>query len=503
MLRLATPEAAARWLTPRVSGSLRCDSRTVRTGDGFLAWAGHTTDGRRHVAAAMAAGATACLLDDSDVDASDTDDSRVAALADLKSLAGPVADAFYGAPSHQLDVLAVTGTNGKTSTVWWLAQVLNTLGRRCAAVGTLGALVPSAAGALRLRGHASQAGTLTTPDAVSLQTLLRQCVDAGLQAVALEASSIGLAEHRLRATRIKVALFTNFTQDHLDYHGSMGAYWSAKRALFAWPGLHAAVVNIDDTLGAALAIELQGSGLDVWTVSCTGPARLSAQNLRYDARGLCFDVHQGPQCLGVHTGLVGDYNASNLLGVLAALGALGLPLTDTTAALAHLTPVPGRLQRVPGRDASVDVLVDYAHTPDALEKTLQTLRRLAQTRGGQLVCVFGCGGNRDASKRPLMGAIAERLADRVVLTSDNPRWEDPHSILLQVQAGLTWPRSAVVIEDRRAAIEHAVLSAQRGDVVLLAGKGHEAEQEVAGVRLPFSDVAEATIALARRLGQAA
>jgi len=312
-----------------------------------------------------------------------------------------------------------------------------------------------------------------------------------------------------------VALYTNFTQDHLDYHGSMEAYWAAKRALFDWPGLRAAVINIDDLQGQVLTAELSGSGLDLWTVSLHTPARLRADQLHYIDGGLAFDAVEGDSRAAVQTRLVGEFNASNLLVVLAGLRALGVPLADAAAAAAVLTPVPGRLQRVTESatevraelHADVDVIVDYAHTPDALDKVLQALRPLAAARGGRLWCIFGCGGNRDASKRPLMGAIAARGADHVVITSDNPRLESPPAILVQILAGVHAANpghdEVDVIEDRHEAIHGVLRAAEAGDVVLIAGKGHEDYQDIAGIKRPFSDVAEAQAALRLRQKAAA
>jgi UDP-N-acetylmuramoyl-L-alanyl-D-glutamate--2,6-diaminopimelate ligase len=492
--RLDSPLAAAHWLAGRVQGELRTDSRAVRPGDGFIAWPGATTDGRQFVAAALAAGAAACLVEDVEVEAFGFADPRVASLAGLKAAAGALADAYFGAPSRRLELIACTGTNGKTSTAWWTAQALGALGRRCGVIGTLGIGEPPPTGAVEPTG-------LTTPDPVTLHGALRRFADQGYAACAIEASSIGLAEHRLGALRIAVALFTNLTRDHLDYHGSMAAYGDAKRALFAWPGLRAAVVNTDDGFGAQLADDLAGGGLDLWTVSLRGPARLRASALAYAEGGLAFEVLEGESRVALRSALVGDYNASNLLVVIGGLRALGVPLATAAGVAAALTPVPGRLQRVNG--AGLEVVIDYAHTPDALEKVLQALRPLAAARGGRLWCVFGCGGNRDATKRPLMGAIAARGADQVVVTSDNPRDEVPAAILAQILSGVTGHDEIAVIEDRREAIRHAVLGAAAGDVVLLAGKGHEDYQEIAGTRRPFSDLEQARTALVARTGGAA
>jgi UDP-N-acetylmuramoyl-L-alanyl-D-glutamate--2,6-diaminopimelate ligase len=499
------PQDAARWLQDRVRGALFADSRAVSAGDGFIAWPGAATDGRAHVAAALAQGASACLVehDGVDAEAERVDDERIASYVGLKAATGPVAAAFHLSPSSQLDVIAVTGTNGKTSTAWWLAESLSRLGgidagvlvpSPCAVVGTLGVGVPPA---LVPTG-------LTTPDPVTLQRALRDFADQGFGACAIEASSIGIAERRLDGTRIAVAVFTNFTQDHLDYHGSMDAYWRAKAELFRWPGLRAAVVNIDDVHGASLVADLMDDAtgaLDVWTVSAAGaPARLAARRVGYDARGLGFEVvERGGEAGGerLQTELIGEYNVANLLGVIGTLRALGLTLAQAVEACRHLGSVPGRMERieVAGRPLAV---IDYAHTPDALDKALAGLRPLAQARGGALWCVFGCGGDRDAVKRPLMGAVAEKHADRVVLTSDNPRGEKPAAILSQVLLGLSRPEAAWVEPDRAAAVAGTLAQAAARDVVLIAGKGHEAWQEIAGERHPFSDRAHALDALAQR-----
>ncbi|MDE2454432.1 MAG: UDP-N-acetylmuramoyl-L-alanyl-D-glutamate--2,6-diaminopimelate ligase [Burkholderiales bacterium] len=501
--RFDSPTAAAAWLRGSGARMLRTDSRRIGAGEAFVAWPGARTDGRRHVAAALAAGAAACLVEDAEVAAFGFDDARIATLAGLEAAAGEVADAFFGHPGAKLQVLAATGTNGKTSCAWWTAQALTRLGRRCGVVGTLGIGEPPAATveppAAVGEPAALESTGLTSPDAVTLHAAFAAFVERGFAACAIEASSIGLAGHRLDAAKIDVALFTNFTRDHLDFHGSMAAYWQAKRRLFDWPGLKAAVVNIDDEQGAALAAELAAGprGLDLWSVSARAPARLAAEGLRYEAGGLAFELReQGGPALTARSRLIGDYNAHNLLGVIGGLRALGIPLADALAVLPFLSPVPGRMQRVAG--GGVEVVVDYAHTPDALEKSLLALRPFAQARGGRLWCVFGCGGNRDATKRPLMGAIADRLADAVVATSDNPRDEAPGFILSQILAGVVGRDAFAVIEDRRAAIAHAVAQAVAGDVILLAGKGHEDYQEAAGRRLPFSDVDEARKALDRR-----
>lgn len=504
LMHLKSPEAAARWLqewTP--SGQLRTDSRLVGAGDAFIAWPGYAKDARQFVAGALAAGAATCLVEDQGVAEYGFVDARIASLPDLKARCGQIASAFYGEPSSQLKVLAVTGTNGKTSSAWWIAQALTLLGSRCGVVGTLGVGQPPVPGATT---HSSiEATGLTTPDPVRLQEAFRRMLDDGFGACAIEASSIGIEEHRLTGTRIAVALFTNFTQDHLDYHGSMDAYWAAKRRLFSWPGLQAAVLNLDDAKGAELAAELStGSaapGLDVWTYGLNrSDARLWAEDLRHEAQGLAFTLREGERSVPVQTGLIGDYNVSNLLGVMAGLRALGHALDDIAHVAAQVTPVPGRMQRVGNGRELPQLVVDYAHTPDALEKALQALAPLAGARGGELRVVFGCGGNRDPGKRPLMGAIAARLAPHVVLTSDNPRDEDPAKILADIEAGLPASAQRRVMADRAEAIATAVREAGARDVVLIAGKGHEDYQEIRGERRAFSDVQAARAALIERAG---
>jgi UDP-N-acetylmuramyl-tripeptide synthetase len=497
MIELHNPAIAARWLRQHVTGLLRTDSRKVQPGDGFIAWPGAATDGRRHVAAALAQGAAACLVEQEGVEAFGFPDGAIAGYRALKAATGPIASVYYDAPSHALDVLAVTGTNGKTSTAWWLAQALSQLPRPvpCGLVGTLGIGRPPLV----------VSTGLTTPDPVLLQQHLRHFANDGLKACAIEASSIGIVEQRLAGTRVRVAVFTNFTQDHLDYHGTMEAYWQAKAALFAWPGLRAAVLNIDDPRGAELARQLAPGALDCWTVSCHQPARLVGRDIGYDAQGLNFTVAEGGHAHALHTRQIGDYNVSNLLGVIATLRALGVPLADAVRACGDLLPVPGRMEviegtNVPSVEAIPLAVVDYAHTPDALDKALAALRPLAVQRGGRLWCLFGCGGDRDPHKRPLMGAAAEHGADRVVVTSDNPRSEQPGRIIDQITVGLRRADRVQVQPDRAQAIADTLRQADARDVVLIAGKGHEDYQEIAGLRLPFSDQEQARAALRRRMG---
>ena len=377
----------------------------------------------------------------------------------------------------------VTGTNGKTSVTQWFAQALSALGRKCAVIGTLGngfpgALVP---------------GPNTTPGAAVLKSLLPELAAAGAQACAMEVSSIGLHQKRVADVTFDVAVLTNLTRDHLDYHGTMEGYADEKRKLFAMPGLRTAVLNLDDPFGAALDEQLAGR-LRVIGYTLEGKVSrgetLAARNLSTTTTGITFTLDG----VTVAAPLIGRFNASNLLAVIGALLAAGEELADIAGVLPGLTPPPGRMQTVGGRGAPL-VVVDYAHTPDALEKALVTLDEIAQARAGKLVCVFGCGGgvSRDPGKRPIMGAIAERLAGQVILTSDNPRDEDPQAILAAIAAGMAV--KPPIEPDRARAIEQAIAAAGARDVILLAGKGHEPYQEVAGVRHPFSDLEHARAAL--------
>jgi UDP-N-acetylmuramyl-tripeptide synthetase len=502
MKRLHSPQDAAHWLRTQVRGVLHTDSRRVDAGDGFIAWPGGVTDGRQFVGAALKQGATACVVEHAGADAFAWGESDAIATYDgLKAASGLIAAAYYEQPSHALDVVAITGTNGKTSSAWWLAHALHNAGKRCAMVGTLGV---GEVGQLEVTG-------MTTPDPVLLQARLRDMADAGVNACAIEASSIGLAEHRLDGTQVRVAMFTNFTQDHLDYHGDMASYWQAKLALFSWTGLQAAVVNVDDAHGAALAAQLQArDDLSVWTLSCAGHSgndavgtagaaaqHIVARHIEHGATGLCFEVSEGDEVHALDTQLVGHYNVSNVLGVIACVRALGYTLADAVQACRMLPAVPGRMQTV-GVAGEPLVVIDYAHTPDAVAQAIQALLPLAQSRGGELTCVLGCGGDRDAAKRPLMAAAAERYAQHVVLTSDNPRSEDPQTILNHMLAGLKQASKAIVITDRAQAIAHTVLHARAQDVVLVAGKGHEDYQEISGVKHPFSDVQHARDGLTQR-----
>lgn len=463
--------------------SVTDDSRQVQPGDLFLAFPGDAADGRRYISDAIARGAAAVVWEASGAESVDWGSVTVPniAVSRLRELAGNIAHAVLGEPSERLSLIAVTGTNGKTTCSQWIARAHP---RRCAIIGTLGAGFPDA---LNETGF-------TTPQAATLARCLSSFVSAGAHACALEASSIGIEEGRMNGARVDIAAFTNLTRDHLDYHGSMEAYAAAKEKLFQWPGLRAAVLNLDDPFGRHLAgistARLKvGYTLDKATASVD--LMLSASNLRQGADGLVFTLTAPQGVVDVSTRLVGRYNVANLLAVSGVLLAAGLPFEALAGRLAALDAPPGRMQRL-GGDGQPLVVIDYAHSPDALENALSALREQAAARGGLLTCVFGCGGDRDHGKRPMMGEVASRLADRVVLTSDNPRSESPSAIIEEIRAGAP---AAQVIVDRQEAIAATLAAATSADVILIAGKGHEAYQEIAGNFHPFSDLQEAEAAL--------
>ncbi len=463
------------------AASLCPDSRLLSPGDVFVALKGYRSDGRAHIRQAVERGAAAVLYEAGDVAPIPVPH---VAVEHLDRHAGEIAHLVYGRPSERLWLVGVTGTNGKTSVSQWVAQGRNALGGKCALIGTLGNGFP---GALTESPN-------TTPDAVALHRLLAQFAAQGATGCAMEVSSIGLDQGRINGAVFDVAVFTNLTRDHLDYHGDIDAYGEAKERLFSLPGLAAAVVNLDDPFGERLAEQLSGRMRTIgYTLAGRRGARevLAAEHLAMTPTGLTFNVGH----VAFAAPVIGRFNAANLLAVIGALLAGGAELGDIAAALRHIEPPPGRMQGI-GGDGEPLIVVDYAHTPDALEQALLALRETATARAGHLICVFGCGGDRDRGKRPLMGAVAERLADGVVLTSDNPRGEDPSAILAAIRSGMKG--SPLLDPDRAAAIRHAVAAAATNDVVLLAGKGHEPYQEVAGARLPFSDVAQARSALGAR-----
>ena len=464
------------------------DTRALGAGDVFVAWPGAARDPRQFVPQALAAGAAAVLIEAEGAQHFGFSDARIVAVEGLKALAGLLAAAWYGHPSEAVRLLAITGTNGKTSCALWTAQALNAAGQRCGVIGTLGAGWPDA---LHSTGF-------TTPDPVRLQAALATLRAQGAVWCAIEASSIGLVEHRLGGCAIHAAAFTNLTQDHLDYHGDMAAYAQAKQRLFAWPGLRHAVLNLDDTFAAqTLLADCRARGLKVQTTALLTMADWHAEDIVQTATGQRLTVVHDNVRHGLELPVLGAFNLSNLLLVAALLRTAGLGDAQILAALRTVRPAPGRMQLLGGQGTPLAV-IDYAHTPDALDKALHALRPVAAARKGKLWCIFGAGGDRDTRKRPLMAQAAETLADRVVLTSDNPRSEAPHVILQDLLAGLQQPAQALLVQDRAVAIAQTLAHAAAHDVVLIAGKGHENTQEIAGRKLAFSDAFHARMALAAR-----
>ncbi len=468
---------------PQISG-LVLDSRFVRPGDAFVAIAGFGAHGLGFVEQAKAAGAAAILFDPP-APAELPAPADAIAVPGLRSRMGVMADQFHGHPSRAMTMVGVTGTNGKTSTVQLLTQAWHLLGIRCGSIGTLG---------VGLYGDVVPTG-FTTPLVLQMHQVLAQLRDDGATAVAMEVSSHALDQGRVDAVHFDVAVFTNLTRDHLDYHGSMEAYGAAKAKLFHRAGLKAAAINLDDAFGreliATLAPNVQAIGL-----SSTGQAgaTIRAENLLLDGQGIGFDLVIGQVRQALRSPLLGRFNVDNLLAVAGALHGLGQSAAIIANVLGQLQPIAGRMNRLGGQGEPA-VVIDYAHTPDALE---QALRSLHGHLSGRLLCVFGCGGERDTGKRPLMAAIAEKLADVVFVTDDNPRGENGDVIVADIMAGFADAARINVQRDRARAIGAAVAQAGPGDIVLVAGKGHEPYQEIAGIKHPFNDTDVASRALQAR-----
>ena len=460
---------------------ITADSRQVKAGALFLAYPGTHSDGRHYIAQAIKAGASAVAWEKEGFTWRAEWNVPNVAVHELKRQVGHIAADFYHQPSKSMTVIGVTGTNGKTSVSQWVAQCLESLGQKSAVLGTIGN------GIIR---DGLAAAVNTTPDAVMLQAMLAEFLHQNVKAVAMEVSSHGLDQNRVSNVEFDVAVLTNLSRDHLDYHETMEAYAAAKQKLFACEDLKAVVTNADDAFGQEVAGVAKAQGKLVLTYGLT-QGNVRGSSLQLHQQGLLMNVTT-PQGDGLLIApVLGRFNAYNVLAVLTALLALNVDFQDALAAIAKLKPVQGRMQQL-GGDVFPLVVIDYAHTPDALEKVLLTLREQLQ-EGKKLICVFGCGGNRDAGKRPLMGAVASKIADAVVVTSDNPRSENPAAIISEIESGM---HAGYQVEiDRAIAINLAISMAQAGDVVLVAGKGHEDYQEISGVKMPFSDLAVAQSAL--------
>ncbi len=502
MLVATTPRVLIDWLrTTAPLAQLALDSRRVQRGDIFLACAGESGDGRDYIAHAIEAGAAAVLFDDDDGFCwRDEWSVPHQAVPSLAQQAGRIAHDWYGQADAGMFSVAVTGTNGKTSCTQWLGQALSRDGLPTTVIGTLGI------GLFRAGSSSPFAATgYTTPDPIQLHRHLAEHKAQGAKALAIEASSIGLVQRRMDELHVDCAVLTNFTRDHLDFHGTMEAYEAAKAKLFDWPGLKHAVVNLDDALGLRMITRMRTTNSSVKILGYTvdgakadGIDCLSASDLRVSQQGTSFQLKSPVGNAVVRMQLIGRFNVSNTLAIAGVLFARGLSLSSVVSLLESLVPVPGRMQQLGGTDSPL-VVIDYAHTPDALEKALDALRGVAQARHGQLWCVFGCGGNRDPGKRPQMGAVSGS-ADHLIATSDNPRDEAPADIIAQIIAGITdadRPKLQI-IEDRATAILSAIRHADKNDVILIAGKGHEDYQEIKGRRLAFRDADHASLALATR-----
>jgi UDP-N-acetylmuramoyl-L-alanyl-D-glutamate--2,6-diaminopimelate ligase len=459
-----------------VVAGLALDSRRVQCGDLFLALVGVQARGHEFIESAVENGATAVLYD-ADAGAVNANCKVLCiAVVNLAHKAGVIAERFFDEPSRELFMVGVTGTNGKTSCAQFLAQAYHD-DAPCGVIGTIG---NGFYGALDVASH-------TTPDAVSLHRLLRQFRDQGATRVVMEVSSHGLDQGRVAGINFDVAVFTNLSRDHLDYHGDMAAYGRAKSRLFSLPGLRWAVINTDDALGRSLVDEIPAAvGMLTYGMGESAVSRgdrIQGRLIRLDRNGLVMAV-ETPWGQGtISSPLLGRFNASNLLAVFGALLVSGIEFTTAVQRLQRLNTVPGRMEHF-GKEGQPLVVVDYAHSPDALYQVLITLREHC---AGKLWCVFGCGGNRDRGKRPLMGEVAEQNADLVVITNDNPRLEDAQAIIDDIRSGMKHSETVTVIADRAQAIAHAVQRAGVDDVVLVAGKGHEDYQQVGDVRYPFSD----------------
>ncbi|RFC32445.1 MAG: UDP-N-acetylmuramoylalanyl-D-glutamate--2,6-diaminopimelate ligase [Candidatus Nitrotoga sp. SPKER] len=480
------------------------DSRAVTSGDTFMAYPGSKADGRQFIKQAIANGANAVIWEAYGFSWNEAWQIPNLAVADLRHHAGEIADHVYGGPSQKMWVIGITGTNGKTSCCHWITQSLCALGKKTALIGTLGNGFPSAL----------QPTLNTTPDAIRLHELLADYLAQDAQAVAMEVSSHALEQGRVNGVQFDVALLTNLSRDHLDYHGDMHNYAAAKRRLFDWHQLKYVVLNLDDAFGTEIAEQLQDKGVEVVGYGLNDAALALAERLglrmvygstlRMDRQGCSLKIHSSWGGGELHNALIGRFNVTNLLGVMAVLLVSGVTLSNALLALSNISAVPGRMETF-GESGRPTVVVDYAHTPDALEKVLQAVREvvgheIVKTDKGKVICVFGCGGDRDRGKRPIMGAIAAKLADVSIITSDNPRSEAPLDIIAAIVSGITSERrepngTYQIIEDRASAIAQAVLGAHARDIVLIAGKGHESYQEIKGVKYPFSDAEVAQRAL--------
>lgn len=464
-----------------IESSLDCEilglaqnSSQVQPGYLFLAWQGKTFDGRVYLDEALDKGASAVLLEgEAGTELAWRQGKPLITIPQLRSHLAELAARFLNYPAKKLRLIGITGTNGKTSTAHFIAQALTLLEQPCGIIGTLGNGLP---GAL-------QEAAMTTPDSLSLQQIFADLLKQQVNFVSMEVSSHSLDQERVKGLAFEVGIFTNLTQDHLDYHGNMTLYGEAKKRLFTEYSLGHAAINIDDPFGRELKQSLKGLEVVGYSVKEQAADLVYAQNPRFDLSGISATVHTPWGSGELSAPLIGEFNLSNLLAVLTTLGLLGIPLKAALAAMKQLKPVPGRMQIFGGKSQPT-LVVDYAHTPDALEKALLGLRKHCQ---GKLLCLFGCGGGRDREKRPRMAEMVERHADLIMVTSDNPRFEDPKAIIQDILAGFKNSKAVRVEEDRSKAIQDIIQWATKDDYVLIAGKGAETYQQLGAVKIPFSD----------------
>jgi UDP-N-acetylmuramoyl-L-alanyl-D-glutamate--2,6-diaminopimelate ligase len=471
-------------LTAILISGITSDSREVKPGDLFIAHAGPKANQSYFIEQAIRKGAVA-IVKEAETNISSFETTAgipIYAIPNLKQQVAKIAARFYQNPSQHLKFIGVTGTNGKTSCSQFIARILEQHNIRCGIIGTLGQGFPD---------HITP-GTLTTPGAIELQRTLADLQTQGADYIAMEVSSHSLAQQRVAGIPFETAIFTNLTRDHLDYHGDMEHYSQAKRLLFLTPGLKNAVINADDAFGQQLLAEFSSQfACYGYSIENSAKSTVYADQLQFHAQSISAHIHS-PWGEGIlQSPLLGRFNVSNLLATLTTLCLLGLPFPQVLAKLSHLPTVPGRMQCVGGGDQPV-VVVDYSHTPDSLEKALLALHEHSQQK---IWCVFGCGGNRDKGKRPLMAQIAEKYSDHIIITNDNPRFEDPKTITDEILQGIANPQAVIVERDRRAAIAYAITHAQVGDIILVAGKGHETYQIIGDEKIHFDDVEEVKMAL--------